>query len=206
MKWPRTYHLPWSEGVSRDDLRLDSVSHFEGKRVIITEKLDGENTSLHRDCVHARSENQGDHPSRSWIKKLHGEIAYKIPENIQIVGENVYAKHSIFYDKLTTYFYVFAVIDKQSAEIWSVSHTMQFCEELGLEFVPVRYHGIFSSKGWSIYALESKFGSVLEGYVVRLVDGFSVKDFDKSVAKWVRKDHVQTDEHWSKNWEQNRLR
>jgi len=36
-KYPRTFHLPWSEGATSDDKTLDNVDHFEGKRVIITE-------------------------------------------------------------------------------------------------------------------------------------------------------------------------
>ena len=35
-----------------------------------------------------------------------------------------------------------------------------------------------------------------EGYVVRLHDEFKFVDFNKSVCKFVRKGHVQTDEHW----------
>lgn len=35
-----------------------------------------------------------------------------------------------------------------------------------------------------------------EGYVVRTVAGFARADFGRSVAKWVRGGHVQTDAHW----------
>jgi dihydroneopterin aldolase len=31
---------------------------------------------------------------------------------------------------------------------------------------------------------------------VRLEDAFDYRDFRRSVAKFVRKNHVQTDEHW----------
>jgi uncharacterized FlgJ-related protein len=37
----------------------------------------------------------------------------------------------------------------------------------------------------------------MEGYVVRLADGFSYGEFRKSVAKFVRKDHVTTTKHWT---------
>ena len=36
----------------------------------------------------------------------------------------------------------------------------------------------------------------MEGYVVRLADGFPFDAFARSVAKWVRPGHVQTDQHW----------
>lgn len=39
-------------------------------------------------------------------------------------------------------------------------------------------------------------GGVREGVVVRVAGDFKDEDFATSVMKWVRKDHVQTDEHW----------
>jgi hypothetical protein len=48
---------------------------------------------------------------------------------------------------------------------------------------------------------------VNEGYVIRLADTFNIKDFQQSVGKFVRPNHVQTDEHWmSKPVEPNRLK
>jgi hypothetical protein len=39
-------------------------------------------------------------------------------------------------------------------------------------------------------------GDPCEGYVVRISDSFIYKDFRNVVAKWVRENHVTTDEHW----------
>jgi len=36
-----------------------------------------------------------------------------------------------------------------------------------------------------------------EGIVVRNADSFPMADFNKNIVKYVRPDHVQTDEHWS---------
>ena len=44
--------------------------------------------------------------------------------------------------------------------------------------------------------MESNNGDECEGYVVRTVSGFSYGDFRKCVAKWVRKGHVTTTNHW----------
>jgi hypothetical protein len=43
VKYPRTFHLPWSPGMSRDDRQMGDVTVFEGQEVMICEKLDGEN-------------------------------------------------------------------------------------------------------------------------------------------------------------------
>lgn len=47
----------------------------------------------------------------------------------------------------------------------------------------------------------------MEGYVVRVTDSIRYEEFSRKVAKWVRRGHVQTDQHWlSKPVEPNGLR
>jgi len=43
VKYPRTYHLPWSPGVTKDDRVIKSTNVFEGREVVVTVKMDGEN-------------------------------------------------------------------------------------------------------------------------------------------------------------------
>jgi hypothetical protein len=43
---------------------------------------------------------------------------------------------------------------------------------------------------------KSIFGGDREGVVIRIEDEFGNELFSTYVAKWVRKDHVQTDDHW----------
>lgn len=45
-----------------------------------------------------------------------------------------------------------------------------------------------------------------EGYVVRLVGSFKYLDFVRSVGKYVRAEHVQTNQHWVRTWTPNKLR
>lgn len=42
-KYPRTYHLSSSPGKTSDDKVISDMSEFEGKEVVVTEKMDGEN-------------------------------------------------------------------------------------------------------------------------------------------------------------------
>ena len=44
-----------------------------------------------------------------------------------------------------------------------------------------------------------------EGFVIRVRDGFEEKDFEKNIAKFVRKNHVQTESDWLKKWKQSKL-
>ena len=81
VKYPRTPHLPWSSGRTKDDMVLDSIEHLERlEDVVVTEKLDGENTTLYQDYLHARSVDSKSHPSRDWIKRFHAKIRYDISE------------------------------------------------------------------------------------------------------------------------------
>ena len=54
VKYPRTYHAPWSNPSSEDKV-LKSIERFEGQEVVVLEKMDGENFSGYRDHAHARS-------------------------------------------------------------------------------------------------------------------------------------------------------
>lgn len=70
IKYPRTYHLTWSPGTTSDDKILTTTSQFDGKEVIVTEKMDGENCTIGSDYTHARSIDSQHHSSRSWVKGL----------------------------------------------------------------------------------------------------------------------------------------
>jgi hypothetical protein len=97
VKYPRTYHVPTSH-LSKDDKKIQNYEHFRGKRVIVTEKLDGENTTMYNDYIHARSINSGSHETRNWVKGLWSQISYLLDDNMRLCEENLYAKHSIKYE------------------------------------------------------------------------------------------------------------
>jgi len=202
-KYPRTYHLPWSPGGTSDDRILGDIGHFRGLEIVVTEKLDGENTSMYPDHIHARSLDSKHHPSRTWAKTLHAQIRYDIPQGWRLCGENVYALHSIFYRKLDGYFYVFGIYDDRNYCL-SWDDTVEYATMLGLPTVPVLYRGPWDEEKvracWTGDSVASP-GDLQEGYVVRVAAGFpyDAQDegaFSKYTAKYVRAEHVQTDEHW----------
>ena len=189
-KYPRTPRLPWSQNATSDDKTLANVDHFIGKRVIVTEKMDGENTTMYSDHIHARSLDSGDHPSRHWVKRFWNSINFYIPKGLRVCGENMYAKHSIPYDNLPSYFLGFSVWDQHNYAM-SWLNTIEWFKLLGITPVPVLYEGIFEEP-----TLRNLYHSHMEGYVVRVANSFHYDDFGMKVAKFVRKNHVQTDEHW----------
>ncbi len=198
VKYPRTLHLPFSGHLSTEDKMLDSIEHFVGKQVVVTEKMDGESTTMYCDHIHARSLDSRHHNSRNWVKALHGEIESDIPFNYRICGENLYAKHSVAYDSLPSYFLMFSVWHE--GECFSWVETEDWADLLALKLVPVLYEGIWDEKEIKkCWTGVSKCGPEQEGYVVRLADRFTIDQFEMSVAKFVRPEHIQTDEHWMKS-------
>lgn len=194
-KYPRSMHLPWSPGSTKDDRILKDVEHFQGKEVVVTEKMDGENTSMYRDAIHARSLSSGDHPSRAWVKGLWGAIRHNIPEGWRICGENLYAVHSIQYTDLKTWFKVFSIWDETN-KCLSWEETLEWCELLELTPVTELYSGLFDlDKIKSCWSPELS-GRESEGYDVRLKGSFLYENFNKSLGKYVRENHVKSDEHW----------
>lgn len=194
IKYPKTMHFPFSEGLQNDDRMLSSMNGFVGKKIIVTEKMDGENTSLYSDHFHARSLDSRHHESRDWVKSFWGTFNYKIPDGWRVCGENLYATHSIHYENLKSYFVGFSVWNEENTAI-SWDETLLWFEEFGIDTPKVLYEGKFDLDYLKKLSktLDTK---VSEGFVVRIADEIKFEDFEKYVGKWVRKGHVQTDEHW----------
>jgi len=205
IKYPKTFHFDFSASLLNDDRRLESLKYLAGRQVVVTEKLDGENATIYNDYYHPRSVIDDGHATRNWLKGFIPTFQYLIPENLRVCGENVYAKHSIFYGDLETFFYVFGIWSNEPNVCLSWDQTIELCIEWGLKTVPVLYEGIFDyNEIREIY--ESMDYTKQEGIVCRVTDSFNYKDYQKYVAKAVRPAHVATDEHWKKTWTPNKLK
>lgn len=192
-KYPRTYHLPFSQGISNDDRVMDDLYEILNNNVVITEKYDGENTSLYRNYIHARSLDYAPHWSRNLMKKFHSEISYKIPENIRICGENLIGTHSIKYDDLPHFFLGFSAWEGDYCLPWD--ETLALFEEIGI--TPVKQLYVGKSTLDNLIAIFKKLDkSKCEGYVVRVTSGFYMNEFPQKVGKCVRANHVTTDQNW----------
>jgi hypothetical protein len=195
MKYPRTFHLPCSMGGTSDDKRLTDVLMFDGIQLVYTEKLDGENTVMTNQTIHARSEDGYSNEWQTYMKREWNTFRFNIPDGMTICGENLYAVHSIEYERLTSYFYVFNIMEGDIVLSWN--DTVYWAELIGLPVVPVIRFGAIDEMPIPSC---SAFGSTCEGYVVRNIEAFPVTEFKTNVAKCVRENHVQTDVHWRKNW------
>jgi hypothetical protein len=208
MKYPRTYHLPISLGTTSDDRIANSVSGLLNKRIIISEKLDGGNISMTSQGVYARS--HATFTENLWDEKMweiHRDIKDYIGD-LQLFGENMWAVHSIVYEKLKSFYYLFGVLDGETWYSWKDVEETAFL--LDLPTTPVLFDGVVTTEKElynivnELVKLSSVLGGNREGIVVRQYDAFHNDNFSNVVQKWVRKGHVQSDEHWTKQWRQGR--
>jgi len=149
------------------------------------------NSSLSRNYIHARSLDSQNHPSRNWLKALHGKIKHELPDNFIICGENCFAEHSIHYDNLPTYFFVFNIWEKGRRLQWD--DMVEYCNMLELQTVPVLWRGIWNEEKIKELAntLDPK---TQEGFVIQVTRAIVASEWKKCSTKYVRKGHVQTDD------------
>ena len=196
-------HLPWSPGLQNNDRRIETLTGLLGQEIVVTEKLDGENTTMYRDDLHARSLDLRPHPSRTWVKAERGRFAHDIPDGWRLCGENVYAVHSLRYEELEGYFYLFSVWNDQNISLaWD--DVLDWAARLQVPTPRELYRGMWNEEALKAIQVDPE---RMEGYVVRVTAAIPYADFPRKVAKWVRRGHVQTDQHWiSKPVEPNGLK
>jgi len=163
------------------------------------------------------------HPWSSFLKEKFSMIQNDLKVNeIEIFGENLYAQHSIIYPHLDEHFYVFAV---RHLDMWlSWEEVKWYANFFDYPVAPeFTTHTINDKSITKEYikeyvtlqsSAESVFGSIQngtnedctkEGVVTRNIEEYSVDDFKQNVFKYVRKGHVSTDVHWSRNWKRASL-
>jgi len=221
-KYGRTYHYPFSPGTTSDD----RINHtywkdiLQFKTLLHTEKLDGENNCLNRHGVFARSHAS---PTVSpWTRQLRErwELLKRDLGDIELFGENLYAVHSIEYKSIESYYFIFAVrcLDKwlswEEVKFYAALYDFPAVPELAVHRVADLTEDKLKSDVIRLAGQPGVFGTwdtqlnrdcSREGVVSRNPEEFPVQEFPRHVFKYVRKGHVKTDEHWTRNWKRARL-
>ena len=169
----------------------------------------GENNCLSQWGVFARSHAA---PTTSpWTRQLRErwELIKNDLGDIEIFGENLYAVHSIEYQRLETHFYVFAVryMDKwlawEEVKFYAALFDFPTVPELKIEPVSGLTPELLKQEIIRMSQEPSVFGScdpwtkeacTREGVVSRNIEKYPVSGFAQNVFKYVRKGHVKTDE------------
>ena len=113
-KYCRSLHAQISLGTTSDDRFMPNgyIQAFANMdKLILTEKLDGQNNCFNKHGVFARSHtapttHPWDKPMRERWELIKNDLG-----DLEIFGENMYGVHSIAYKNLESYFYVFGVRD-----------------------------------------------------------------------------------------------
>lgn len=205
LKYPRTPYAPYSPSIAKEDRVYANINHFLGKRIIITEKIDGSNTTLYQGKPYARG--IGDtsrHKIHGLVKKHH---AWKVQGGDILYGEDIYAVHSIEYDPVyeNETFMAFALRQGDVLRSWDA--LVKYTDERDIPRVPLIFDGYVISEKvlkelfLDVFRQGSSLGPEVEGAVLRTADGFPIDEMELNICKVTRRNHVQTDEHWSENWQ-----
>jgi len=193
-KYGRSYHLPQSPGATSDDkIMQDTSTLFAAAEVVVTEKMDGENTTIHPDGCHPRSLDARYHPSRDWMKAFAASISPQLHSGERIIGEYLFARYSISYDNLPSYFLGFAWILDGVVQDWD--ETLVRFSDLGITPVPTLYRGPIDDRLLSKLIAELDL-TRQEGMVLRDSASYPEEEQSKRLAKYVRANHVQSETHW----------
>lgn len=222
MKYGRTYHFPFSPGTTSDDrINYDYWNDVQKmETIVLTEKLDGENNCMNKNGVFARS--HAAPTTSAWAQEIRQrwQILKNDLGDIELFGENLYAIHSIEYKRIEHYYYVFAVRCMDKWLSWDevkfyasffdlpTVPELEFFEMKDLEKDKLEKSvKVFSTEHSEFESYDIVTGNTCsrEGVVVRNTNEYAVSDFANNVFKYVRKEHVKTDEHWTRHWKRAKL-
>jgi hypothetical protein len=178
-KYPRTFHFNFSPGLSNDDKVQHDLSSLINTQVVFTVKMDGSNVCMTKEDCFARSHSSAPkHPSFDMFKSVYNTIKHNIPDDFQIFGEWLYAKHSITYTNLPSFLMVFGIRDLKNDLWFSWDNVCLYSELLGLNTVPVlninTYNNISQlEKDVKLFATNHCPYGEQEGCVVRVAHEFN---------------------------------
>ena len=201
IKFPSTPYLPFSEQVG--EFVTDSMLLLN-MPLLVTEKMDGSNVVLTSGKIAARNGTHADHPSFDLLKAEHASRKQRIPLGVQVFGEWLYAKHSIHYTgdlALDSFMQIFHAYDVRTRCFLGWDDVKALAEQVGYPVVPALAENVEYSNIWEFQAHITKMAQRVikegrEGIVVRPMTPFHYSHFEQYTGKYVRANHVQTDEHW----------
>ncbi len=191
-KHPSTPYLDISQTANE---KVVVTQSFIGERVTITEKMDGEITSIYPDgSFHARSLDSGAAWQRDVIHSYLSSIVSAMRYDEHFVFENMYAKHTIEYDDLESYLYLLYIV--RGGVVISHEQTRMIASKIGLAMPKVLFSGVFKSRTANEVITG---GDFREGFVIRTNRSFPYARLGPYTAKYVVSGFAQTDVHWTQS-------
>jgi hypothetical protein len=156
-KYPRTAHLEGSRLQPGDeDMASMPFARLAGRPLVVEEKLDGANAAISfaaDGTLQLQSRGHyltgGDRERhfallKTWAAAHQEPLRRVLGARYVVYGEWLYAKHTIFYDRLPHYFLEFDVLDIETQEFLSTPCRRQLLAGLPLVSVPVLHEGSLS--------------------------------------------------------------
>lgn len=158
-KYPRTRHLEGSRKQSGDeDLKNIRFEEIQGKFLVLEEKVDGANCgiSFGRDGkMYLQSRGHflnGGYGERQfdlfklWANCFEEQLRRLLGKRYVMYGEWLYAKHTVFYDRLPHFFMEFDIFDKWEGKFFSTQKRREFLKDTPfIQSVRVLTQGYFQS-------------------------------------------------------------
>ncbi|WP_208350441.1 RNA ligase family protein [Pseudaestuariivita rosea] len=157
LKYPRTRHVEGSR-LQHGDLGDDMpIADLNGRFLTIEEKLDGANSAISFDAQgELLLQSRGHYLTggarerhfdlfKTWANVHHAAFHQVLGDRYVMYGEWMYAKHTVFYDRLPHYFMEFDVLDRQTGQFLSTAARRDVLFGLPVMPVPVVFQGHVNS-------------------------------------------------------------
>jgi len=158
-KYPRTPHLEGSRLQPGDeDLSQIPFADIKGKSLVVEEKCDGANSAISfGEDGELLLQSRGHYLTGGYRERhynlmkqwaaAHRDTFYRVLGTRYIMyGEWMYAKHTVYYDRLPHYFLEFDIYDRREGVFLDTPSRQGLLRELPVVSVPVLETGVYQSK------------------------------------------------------------
>ena len=159
IKYPRTPHIEGSRlQIGDEDLSQVRFEAIAGKYMVVEEKIDGAKSAISFDGegkMYLQSRGHfltGGYRERhynlfkQWAGIHRDDLYAVLGDRYVMYGEWMYAKHTVFYDKLPHYFMEFDILDRKTGKFLDTVSRREMTELLPVASVPVLGEGRFMKK------------------------------------------------------------
>jgi hypothetical protein len=150
-KYPRTHHLEGSRLQPGDeDLASVPFKEVANRFLVIEEKMDGANAAISFDADgklwlqsrgHFLTGGAREKHFKQWAHCHADALRAALADRYVLYGEWLYAKHTVFYDRLPHYFLEFDVLDTETGSFLSTDRRRDLLHGLPVASVPVLWSG-----------------------------------------------------------------
>ncbi|GAA2802946.1 RNA ligase family protein [Crossiella cryophila] len=157
-KYPRTPHLEGSRLQPGDhDLAAVGYAEIAGRHLVVEEKLDGANAAISFTAEgEQRLQSRGHYLTggprerqfdqfKSWAAAAAHLLWPRLTDRYVLYGEWLYAKHTVYYDRLPHYFCEFDALDRHTGVFLSTTARRALLDGLPVCPVPVLHTGPLST-------------------------------------------------------------